>query len=116
MWTSWDLTFCLPEVSPEDRAQNVGRVLQKEMCDVESEWARLQGALIDWQQTLEHRLQRLLELYKTEEHLEIQLKQAEMVKESWDPVGDLLIHSLQEHIDSVKVRVHNLNTYTPKHL
>ncbi|KAL2102193.1 hypothetical protein ACEWY4_001361 [Coilia grayii] len=93
----------LMEVSSEDRAQNVSRVLQKEMADVESEWARLQGALIDWQQILEHYLRRLLELYKAEDQLDIQLKQAELVKASWKPVADLSIHSIQEQIDNIKV-------------
>lgn len=76
------------------------------MADVESEWNRLQRALIDWQRTLEHHLQRLLELYKAEDQLDIQLQQAEMVKESWEPVAELPAHSLQEHIDTIKVRVH----------
>ncbi|XP_062373471.1 dystrophin [Sardina pilchardus] len=89
-------------VTSEDRAQNVGRVLQKEMDDVKSEWTRLQVALIDWQRTLENRLQRLLELYKAEDHLEMQLKEAEMVKESWEPVTELQLDSLQDNIDCVK--------------
>lgn len=81
------------------------------MDDVESEWDKLQGALIDWQRTLEHHLQRLLELYKAEDHLDVQLQQAEMVKESWEPTAELPVHSLQEHIDTIKVRV-CLNAYS----
>ncbi|XP_063072868.1 dystrophin isoform X2 [Engraulis encrasicolus] len=92
----------LMEVSSEDRAQNVSRVLQKETADVESEWARLQGALLDWQQILDHYLHRLLELYKVEDQVDIQLKQAEVGKASWKPVTDLSIHSIQDEIDNIK--------------
>lgn len=73
---------------------------------MESEWNRLQVTLIDWQRSVEQHLQRLLELYKAEDHLDVQLQQAEMVKDSWEPVAEVPVHSLQEHIDTIRVRVH----------
>uniref|UniRef100_A0A8K9WXA2 Dystrophin n=1 Tax=Oncorhynchus mykiss TaxID=8022 RepID=A0A8K9WXA2_ONCMY len=90
------------EPHPEERAQNVGRVLRKEAEDVASGWEGLNEEAADWQRRLELALDRLLELQKAQDQLELRLSQAEMVKEAWEPVGDLLIDSLPEHIDRVK--------------
>lgn len=41
------------------------------------------------------------------------LDQAEGVRDAWEPVGDLFIDSLQDHIDATKVRRSTLHsTYT----
>ncbi|KAJ8350389.1 hypothetical protein SKAU_G00255190 [Synaphobranchus kaupii] len=90
------------EISPEERAQNMGRVLRKEAEDVRTGWEGLRVRAADWQQQLERALERLLELQDAQDQLDLKLQQAEMVKESWEPVGDLLIDSLQEHIDRIK--------------
>uniref|UniRef100_A0A3B4V2S3 Dystrophin n=1 Tax=Seriola dumerili TaxID=41447 RepID=A0A3B4V2S3_SERDU len=100
----------LPRDSPspeqkEERAQNVGRVLRKEADDVMTKWDQLNTDSTDWQKRLELALDRLMELQEAEDLLDGQLRQAEMVKEAWEPVGDLLIDSLPEHIDRVKVRM-----------
>lgn len=39
------------------------------------------------------------------DELDLKLRQAEVFKASWQPVGDLLIDSLQDHLEKVKVRV-----------
>ncbi|MEQ2188263.1 hypothetical protein GOODEAATRI_013215 [Goodea atripinnis] len=91
------------DISPEERAQNVGRVLRKEADDVMSKWDQLNSDSVDWQRRLELALNRLMELQEAEDLLDTQLRQAEMVKEAWEPVGELLIDSLPEHIDRVKV-------------
>ena len=44
-----------------------------------------------------------MELQEAEDLLDTQLRQAEMVKEAWEPLEDLLIDTLPEHIDKVKV-------------
>ncbi|XP_068446612.1 dystrophin isoform X5 [Clinocottus analis] len=91
------------DISPEERAQNVGRVLRKEAEDVMAKWDRLNGDSADWQRRLELALDRLMELQEAEDLLDGQLRQAEMVKEAWEPVGDsVLIDSLPEHIERVK--------------
>uniref|UniRef100_A0A3B4ZYN5 Dystrophin n=1 Tax=Stegastes partitus TaxID=144197 RepID=A0A3B4ZYN5_9TELE len=90
------------DISPEERAQNVGRILRKEADDVMSKWDRLNVNSTDWQRRLELALDRLMELQDAEDLLDGQLRQAEMVKDAWEPVGDLLIDSLPEHIDRVK--------------
>lgn len=97
----------LADISPEERAQNVGRVIRKEADDVIMKWDRLNTDSAEWQKKLELALDWLMELQEVEDLLDGQLRQAEMVKEAWEPVGDLLIESLPENIDKVKVRLTN---------
>lgn len=101
----WLLFPQLVDISPEERAQNVGRVIRKEADDVITKWDRLNMDSVEWQKKLELALDRLMELQEAEDLLDGQLRQAEMVKEAWEPVGDLLIESLPENIDKVKVRL-----------
>lgn len=88
----------------------MGRVLRKEADDVVVKWDQLNIDSADWQRRLELALDRLMELQEAEDLLDGQLRQAEMVKEAWEPVGDLLIDSLPEHIDRVKVRSSKFST------
>ncbi|XP_039997801.1 dystrophin [Xiphias gladius] len=90
------------DISPEERAQNVGRVLRKEADDVMTKWDHLNTDSAEWQRRLELALHRLMELQEAEDLLDGQLRQAEMVKEAWEPVADLLIDPQPEHIDRVK--------------
>ncbi|XP_059409659.1 dystrophin isoform X4 [Carassius carassius] len=90
------------DVSPEERVQNVGRILRKEVEDVTVRWKNLGAASIDWQQQLELAIERLMELQDAQDQLDFKLRQAETVKNSWKHVGDLLIDDLQNHIDRVK--------------
>ncbi|XP_016387170.1 dystrophin-like [Sinocyclocheilus rhinocerous] len=90
------------DVSPEERVQNVGRILRKEVEDVTVRWKNLGAAAVDWQQQLELAMERLMELRDAQDQLDFKLRQAETVKNSWRPVGDLLIDDLQNHIDRVK--------------
>uniref|UniRef100_A0A8C1XSA6 Dystrophin n=1 Tax=Cyprinus carpio TaxID=7962 RepID=A0A8C1XSA6_CYPCA len=91
------------DVSPEERVQNVGHILRKEVEDVTVRWKNLGAASIDWQQQLELAMERLMELQDAQDQLDFKLRQAETVKNSWKPVGELLIDDLQNHIDRVKV-------------
>lgn len=83
----------------------MGRVVRKEADDVVTKWEGLNVDSADWQRQLELALERLMELQEAEDLLDTQLRQAEMVKEAWEPVGELLIDSLPEHIDRVKVNI-----------
>ncbi|XP_037130259.1 dystrophin isoform X15 [Syngnathus acus] len=85
-----------------ERAQNVGRILRKEANDVMTKWEQLNSNSADWQRRLELALQRLMELLDVEDLVDGQLRQAEMVKDAWEPVGDILIDSLPKHIQRVK--------------
>uniref|UniRef100_A0AAY5K7T8 Dystrophin related protein 2 n=1 Tax=Esox lucius TaxID=8010 RepID=A0AAY5K7T8_ESOLU len=48
-------------------------------------------------------LERLLQTQAAMEELGVALEQAEGVRDAWEPVGDLFIDSLQDHIDATKL-------------
>lgn len=52
---------------------------------------------------MERTLERLLQIQAAMEELAAALEQAEGVRDAWEPVGDLFIDSLQDHIDATKV-------------
>lgn len=79
------------------------RILRKEAEDISKLWKNLGVAAADWQQQLELALERLLGLQDSADQLEFKLQQAEIQKNSWTPVGDLLIDSLCDQISMVKV-------------
>ena len=53
---------------------------------------------------MERTLERLLQTQAAMEELDVALEQAEGVRDAWEPVGDLFIDALQDHIDATKVR------------
>lgn len=91
------------ELPPEERAQNVTRLLRKQAEEVDTEWEKLNLHSTDWQRKLDEALERLQELQEATDELDLKLRQAEVIKGSWQPVGDLLIDSLQDHLEKVKV-------------
>ncbi|XP_058042486.1 dystrophin isoform X6 [Ahaetulla prasina] len=91
------------ELSPGERIQNVTRLLKKQADDVRTEWDKLNLQSDDWQKKIDEALERLQELHEAMDDFDLKLHQAETVKESWQPVGDLLIDSLQDHLEKLKV-------------
>ncbi|XP_077920240.1 dystrophin isoform X9 [Halichoerus grypus] len=91
------------ELPPEERAQNVTRLLRKQAEEVNTEWEKLNLHSADWQRKIDEALERLQELQEATDELDLKLRQAEVIKGSWQPVGDLLIDSLQDHLEKVKV-------------
>ncbi|MEJ1281365.1 hypothetical protein NN561_012315 [Cricetulus griseus] len=90
------------ELPPEERAQNVTRLLRKQAEEVNTEWDKLNLHSADWQRKLDEALERLQKLQEAADELDLKLRQAEVIKGSWQPVGDLLIDSLQDHLEKVK--------------
>ncbi|XP_012494158.1 PREDICTED: dystrophin [Propithecus coquereli] len=90
------------ELPPEERAQNVTRLLRKQAEEVNTEWEKLNLHSADWQRKIDEALGRLQELQEATDELDLKLRQAEVIKGSWQPVGDLLIDSLQDHLEKVK--------------
>ncbi|XP_071606743.1 dystrophin isoform X16 [Heliangelus exortis] len=91
------------ELSPEERAHNVGKLLQRQADEVRTEWDKLNLQSADWQKKIDDALERLQGLQEAMDELDLKLRQAEAFKGSWQPVGDLLIDSLQDHLEKVKV-------------
>ncbi|XP_044140659.1 dystrophin isoform X6 [Bufo gargarizans] len=86
----------------EEQSKNVSRILQKQVDDVRMEWDKLNVRSVEWQKKLDDALERLQELQDAMDELDHKLRQAEAMKGSWQPVGDLLIDSLQDHIGKIK--------------
>ncbi|XP_030331573.1 dystrophin isoform X7 [Strigops habroptila] len=91
------------ELPPEERAHNVTKLLQRQADEVRTEWDKLNLQSADWQKKIDDALERLQGLQEAMDELDLKLRQAEVFKGSWQPVGDLLIDSLQDHLEKVKV-------------
>lgn len=102
-----DLTVCtsLLELPLEERAQNVTRLLRRQADEVKTEWDKLNLQSTEWQKKIDEALERLQELQEAMDELDLKLRQAEALKGSWQPVGDLLIDSLQDHLEKLKVKL-----------
>ncbi|KAM4797278.1 dystrophin [Rhinophrynus dorsalis] len=92
----------LQEPHTEEQSKDVSKILQKQVDDVKTEWDKLNLRSADWQRKLDEALERLLELQEAMDELDHKLCQAEAMEGSWQPVGDLLIDSLQDHIGKIK--------------
>ncbi|XP_072558788.1 utrophin isoform X5 [Paramormyrops kingsleyae] len=91
------------ELSPEERAQRVAKAIRKQTAEVAERWERLCGHAGAWQQQLDRALGRLQDLQGAMDQLELRLVPAEDERTTWQPVGDLLIDSLQDHIEKTIV-------------
>uniref|UniRef100_A0A673A2L1 Utrophin n=1 Tax=Sphaeramia orbicularis TaxID=375764 RepID=A0A673A2L1_9TELE len=87
------------DLTPEEKARGLARAIRKQTGEVRERWERLKGHVGGWQSQVERALERLQELQSSMDQLDLRLTQAEEAKATWQPVGDLLIDSLQDHID-----------------
>uniref|UniRef100_A0A8C1TB84 Dystrophin related protein 2 n=1 Tax=Cyprinus carpio TaxID=7962 RepID=A0A8C1TB84_CYPCA len=90
------------EVSPRRRMLNVSRSVWKQANVASDLWEKLTARCVDRHRHMERTLERLLQIQATMEELAVALEQAEGVRDAWEPVGDLFIDSLQDHIDATK--------------
>ncbi|GAA6082581.1 utrophin isoform X1, partial [Tachysurus ichikawai] len=87
------------ELSPEEKAQRVARAIRKQAAEVRERWERLLGHVGGWHEQVERSLEKLQDLQSAMDQLDVHLSRPEEVKGRWQPVGDLLIDSLQDHIN-----------------
>ncbi|XP_050952998.1 dystrophin isoform X7 [Labeo rohita] len=87
------------ELTPEEKAQRVAKAIRKQTAEVSERWERLMGHAGTWHEQVERALDKLQDLQSSMDQLDLRLTQAEELKAGWQPVGDLLIDSLQDHID-----------------
>lgn len=99
--------FCfnlLPlDSSPKNRSQNISRLLWKQANVASELWDRLTARGLDQQRHLERTLEQLQDLEVSMKEATDALQQAENVQATWEPIGDLFIDSLPEHIQATKV-------------
>ncbi|XP_077388222.1 dystrophin-related protein 2 isoform X2 [Festucalex cinctus] len=91
------------EVSPRRRILNVSRSVWKQANVASDLWEKLTARCVDRHRHMERTLERLLQIQAVMEELAVALEQAEGVRDAWEPVGDLFIDSLQDHIDATKL-------------
>ncbi|XP_029463240.1 dystrophin-related protein 2 [Rhinatrema bivittatum] len=91
------------DVSPRQRIQNVSRFVWKQANVASELWETLTARCVDQHRHIERTLEQLLELKGAMEELETTLTQAEGVQDTWEPIGDLFIDSLPEHIQATKL-------------
>ncbi|KAL0176016.1 hypothetical protein M9458_028346, partial [Cirrhinus mrigala] len=89
-------------VSPRRRMLNVSRSVWKQANVASDLWEKLTARCVDRHRHMERTLERLLQIQAAMEELAVALEQAEGVRDAWEPVGDLFIDSLQDHIDATK--------------
>lgn len=92
-----------PDLTPEEKARGLARAIRKQTGEVRERWERLKGHVGGWHNQVERALERLQELQSSMDQLDLRLTRAEEAKATWQPVGDLLIDSLQDHIDKTVV-------------
>ncbi|XP_010221777.1 PREDICTED: dystrophin-related protein 2 [Tinamus guttatus] len=91
------------DVSPRHRIQNISRFVWKQANVASELWEKLTARCVDQHRHIERTLEQLLEIKGAMEELSVTLDQAESVRETWEPIGDLFIDSLPEHIQSTKL-------------
>ncbi|CAL8263236.1 unnamed protein product [Lota lota] len=91
------------EVSPRRRVLNVSRSVWKQASVTSDLWEKLTARCVDRHRHMERTLERLLQTQAAMEELDVALEQAEGVRDAWEPVGDLFIDALQDHIDATKL-------------
>uniref|UniRef100_A0A3B3DNZ9 Dystrophin related protein 2 n=1 Tax=Oryzias melastigma TaxID=30732 RepID=A0A3B3DNZ9_ORYME len=91
------------EVSPRRRILNASRSVWKQANVASDLWEKLTARCVDRHRHMERTLERLLQIQAAMEELAGALEQAEGVRDAWEPVGDLFIDSLQDHIDATKL-------------
>ncbi|XP_053129862.1 dystrophin-related protein 2 isoform X6 [Hemicordylus capensis] len=91
------------DVSPRHRIQNISRFVWKQATVASELWEKLTARCVDQHRHIERTLEQLLEIKGAMEELSTTLSQAESVRETWDPIGDLFIDSLPEHIQVTKL-------------
>ncbi|XP_059500241.1 utrophin-like isoform X2 [Stegostoma tigrinum] len=89
----------LKESTPEERAQRIAKAVCKQSIDVKENWEQLKTHASNWQNKVEKALEKLQELQKALDDLESHVITAEGVHIDWQPVNDLFIDALQDHMD-----------------
>ncbi|XP_045698757.1 utrophin isoform X1 [Phyllostomus hastatus] len=87
------------ELTPEERAQKIAKAMRKQSSEVKEKWESLNAVTSNWQKQVDKALEKLRDLQGAMDDLDADLKEAEAVRNGWKPVGDLLIDSLQNHIE-----------------
>ncbi|XP_063793017.1 dystrophin-related protein 2 isoform X2 [Pseudophryne corroboree] len=98
-----DTSTIAKDASPRSRSQTLSRLLWKQASVTSELWDRLTARSLDQHRHLERTLEQLRELGVVMKEAADALEQAESVQTTWEPIGDLFIDSLPEHIQATKL-------------
>ncbi|XP_004752814.2 utrophin isoform X2 [Mustela putorius furo] len=87
------------ELTPEEKAQKIAKAMRKQSSEVKEKWESLNMVTSNWQKQVDKALEKLRDLQGAMDDLDVDMKEVEAVRNGWKPVGDLLIDSLQDHIE-----------------
>uniref|UniRef100_A0A670ITQ8 Utrophin n=1 Tax=Podarcis muralis TaxID=64176 RepID=A0A670ITQ8_PODMU len=87
------------ELTPEEKAQKIAKAMRKQSAEVKEKWESLNTCASSWQKQVDKALEKLKDLQCSMDDLDADLREAENVLNGWKPVGDILMDSLQDHID-----------------
>uniref|UniRef100_A0A673WNT7 Dystrophin related protein 2 n=1 Tax=Salmo trutta TaxID=8032 RepID=A0A673WNT7_SALTR len=93
----------LLSVDVSTRQQSVGRWVWRQAAVARDLWESVMTRSVQRHKHMQCTLERLTELQRAVEELCLDMEQAEGVQEAWGPIGNLLIDSLQDHIDATKL-------------
>uniref|UniRef100_A0A4W5L1J0 Dystrophin related protein 2 n=1 Tax=Hucho hucho TaxID=62062 RepID=A0A4W5L1J0_9TELE len=93
----------LLSVDVSTRQQSVGRWVWRQAAMAGDLWESVMSRSVQRHKHMQCTQERLTELQGAVEELCLDMEQAEGVQEAWGPIGDLLIDSLQDHIDATKL-------------
>lgn len=97
--------FLTTELTPEERAQKIAKAMRKQSSEVKEKWESLNAVTSSWQKQVDKALEKLRDLQGAMDDLDADMKEAEAMRNGWKPVGDLLIDSLQDHIEKIMVSI-----------
>lgn len=80
--------------------------MRTQSVEVKEKWESLNSQAGGWQKQVEKALEKLNVLQSAMDDLDSELMAAEEVRNTWKPVGDLLIDSLKEHIEKTSVSIY----------
>ena len=100
-----------PEGGPD---QEGARCVWQQSGVVGALWEQVMEQCSARERQLEEALVHMEDLQASMSSLALELEEALGVQEAWEPLGDLLVDALQDHIDAIKVRRISF-TFTGRH-
>ncbi|XP_077206954.1 utrophin isoform X2 [Paroedura picta] len=88
-----------PELTPEEKAQKIAKAMRKQSVELKEKWESLNTSANSWQKQVDKALEKLKDLQCSMDDVDDDLREAENTRNGLKPVGEILIDSLQDHID-----------------
>ncbi|KAK3089530.1 hypothetical protein FSP39_004327 [Pinctada imbricata] len=95
-----DDSFTLSESPPD--VKHVKTKLKRQLRLIKRKWGDLCQGSQEWQSRIDQAIEKMNSLHRGLEDLESRLKDAEKVRNQWQPVPEIVIDNLQRNIDDLK--------------